>query len=159
MLSFGALAQETALDTIGTVKKFQKEAKTAVQAQDFETAMIRLNKANKLVSTSTDLLLRVDVLLSIAELNYYLQNYSKAATETNNAIILLNKINDQEKLAKAYSLYGFILTRTGDFANSEKFLKEADKIITQLGDEKKQAEVVLGFGILELKKKNYNKNI
>ncbi|MCW8979963.1 MAG: ATP-binding protein [Altibacter sp.] len=155
MLSFGALAQETALDTIGTVKKFQKEAKTAVQAQDFETAMIRLNKANKLVSTSTDLLLRVDVLLSIAELNYYLENYSKAATETNNAIILLNKINDQEKLAKAYSLYGFILTRTGDFANSEKFLKEADKIITQLGDEKKQAEVVLGFGILELKKKNY----
>ncbi len=155
MLSFGALAQETALDTIGTVKKFQKEAKTAVQAQDFETAMIRLNKANKLVSTSTDLLLRIDVLLSIAELNYYLQNYSKAASETNNAIILLNKINDQEKLAKAYSLYGFILTRTGDFTNSEKFLREADKIITQLGDEKKQADVVLGFGILELKKKNF----
>lgn len=149
------LAQESKQDTISIVKNHQTNAGEALKNQDFETAIVNLNKANKLLSSTTDIRLKSEILLSVSELNYYLQNFEKAATEANNAITLLTKNGNQEKLAMAYNLYGLILISTGDYRESERYLKEADKYFTEKSDEKNQANVVLGMGILELKKKNY----
>ena len=155
-LFFSAFGQEAEQDTISIVKKHQIEAGKALKNQDFQTAIINLNKANKYLSSSTDMLLKADVLLGVAELNYYLQNFEKAAAETNKAIIILNtEQNEEEKLALAHNLYGYILAETGNYSDSEKFLKEADKVFTKRGDEKNQTNVTLGLGLLELKKRNY----
>ncbi|MBZ0328123.1 MAG: response regulator [Altibacter sp.] len=149
------LAQESKQDTISIVKKHQTNAGEALKNQDFETAIVNLNKANKLLSSTTDIRLKSEILLSVSELNYHLHNFEKAATEANNAITLLTKNGNQEKLAIAYNLYGLILTSAGDYQEAERYLKEADKYFTEKSDEKNQANVVLGMGILELKKKNY----
>jgi len=156
LLFFTSFSQETKQDSIVLVNKYQNNAGDALKNQDFETAIINLNKANKFLTSSTDTLLKAEVLLGLAELNYYLQNFDKARVETNNAISLLKSDKkNEEKLALAYNLYGFILTKLNDFKESEKYLKEADNIFTKLGDEKNQANVILGLGILELNKKNY----
>lgn len=156
LLFFTSFSQETKQDSIVLVNKYQNNAGDALKNQDFETAIINLNKANKFLTSSTDTLLKAEVLLGLAELNYYLQNFDKARVETNNAISLLKADKkNEEKLALAYNLYGFILTKLNDFKESEKYLKEADNIFTKLGDEKNQANVILGLGLLELNKKNY----
>ncbi|PKA82265.1 hypothetical protein ATE92_0392 [Ulvibacter sp. MAR_2010_11] len=154
-LSHNLLSQSAKQDTIALVKKYQTTAGAALKNQDFETAIVNLNKANKFLSTSTDMMLKAEILLSVAQLNYSLQNFDKAASEANKAIFILGQKDEEEKLAIAYYLYGIILTQTGDFANSEKFLKESDKVFTKRSDEKNQANVVLALGNLELKKKNY----
>lgn len=156
LLFFTSFSQETKQDSIVLVNKYQNNAGDALKNQDFETAIINLNKANKFLTSSTDRLLKAEVQLGLAELNYYLQNFDKARVETNNAISLLKADKkNEEKLALAYNLYGFILTKLNDFKESEKYLKEADNIFTKLGDEKNQANVILGLGLLELNKKNY----
>ena len=144
LLFFTSFSQETKQDSIVLVNKYQNNAGDALKNQDFETAIINLNKANKFLTSSTDTLLKAEVLLGLAELNYYLQNFDKARVETNNAISLLKADKkNEEKLALAYNLYGFILTKLNDFKESEKYLKEADNIFTKLGDEKNQANVIL----------------
>lgn len=155
-LIFSAFSQETKQDSIVLVKNYQTIAGNALKNQDFETAIINLTKANKFLTTNTDVILKAEVLLGLAELNYYLHNFNKAKDETNNAINLLRKNdNNEKKLALAYNLQGFILTELEDYNESEEFLKQADKIFTRLGDEINQANVTLGLGMLELKKKNY----
>jgi len=78
-LSSYAVAQETKQDTIPVVKKYQSNAVEALENQDFETAIVNLNKANKLLSSSTDNLLKAEILISVSELNYSLHNFEKAA--------------------------------------------------------------------------------
>ena len=155
-LHFNSFAQETKQDSIVLVKNYQTIAGNALKNQDFETAIVNLSKANKFLTSYTDRLLKAEVLLGLAELNYYLHNFDKAKDETNDAINLLIE-NDlyEEKLALAYNLQGFIEAELEHFNESEEYLKKADKIFTKLGDEINQANVILGLGKLELKKKNY----
>jgi len=155
IVSFGLRAQQTKQDTISQILGLQQEAKNAIITQDFNTAIHTLVKANKFASSIDDNKLKVDVQLNVAELHYNLRNYKKAATETDIAIHLLKKSGDQKELGKAYTLYGLILTQMDQYPEAEQYLKDADEIFTLLNDEKNQANVILGLGILELKKENF----
>ena len=161
-LTFCALSgQETKKDTIALIKENREKAINAIFKQDFETAILRLNDANQLALRSNETFLKSDIRYHIAELHYYLQNYQKASEEINKSITLINSldINKDKELAKSYTLKGLILTKTKDFTTSEKFLKDAYKIYIQQNDEAGQSQVILGLGLLELQKKNYNSAI
>lgn len=154
MISF---SQPTKQDTIATIEKHRRDATAAIKQQDFDVAIANLNRANELVSRVDDSDLKIKVLFDVAELNYFLQNYDKAASETIRTIRLLKKIGAErsERMPGVYTLYGLILTRKGNFESAEKYLKDADILATRLNDELSQANIILGFGILELEKKNY----
>ncbi len=152
-------AQGKKQDTISLIKNYQVEAGQAIVVHDFELAITNLAKANKLVSNIDDHLLKADLQLDGAELYYYIENYEKAASEIRKAIPIIKQSNDKSELAKAYNLFGLILTRTGDFEEAERYFKNADSIFTQQNDEKNQANVILGRGILELKRGNLKSSV
>ncbi|MBX2829311.1 MAG: response regulator [Flavobacteriaceae bacterium] len=128
---------------------------TSLAGQGYDQAIINLNKAYRLSKAPKYQSEKIDILFSIAQVNYFIQNYEKASIETQKIIKLLDKTTEQQALAEAHTLMGLISTRLGDFEKSEKFLRKADDWFTANNDEQYRANVLLGFGILELKKDAY----
>tara|TARA_R100001369_G_scaffold90205_1_gene128896 strand:+ start:1932 stop:4196 length:2265 start_codon:yes stop_codon:yes gene_type:complete len=157
------IGQEQKKDTIALIKENREQAENAMFKQDFETAILSLNEANKLALNSNDALLKSDIRYRIAELHYYLQNFQKASEEIDKSITLIEALEDDTnkeiEIAKAYTLKGLILIKTRDYVNSETYLKDAYKKFIQLNDEAGQSHVILGLGLLELQKKNYKSAI
>lgn len=155
-LSIFCFGQDTEQDTIALIQNYRVKASDALIIQDFETAIVNINRANKIISNSSNTVLKAEILLDAAALNYILNNYAKGLLEAELAVeILLESPSEEELLAVAYYQYGLLLTGTGDYTNAEKYLHEADKIFTKRADEKNQANVVLGLGILAVKTKQY----
>lgn len=149
------LQAQTRQDSIADVQTLQNEAKTAIATQDFNKAIVSLNKAHSYISILPDTPLNVDVHLDMAELYYILQNFKKARSETTKTIEIIRELDDSKKLGKAYTLHGLVLTQMGDFENAETFLKDADQIFTDLNDDRNRANVIQGLGLLELRRKNH----
>ncbi len=147
-------AQEVKQDTLSQINNFQTTAKNAILAQDFETAIISLNNATKLVVNSNDNILKSDIRISFAELQFHIRNFKKAESEILNAITHLKKTDNQLMLGKAYNFYGLVLTKLKDYNKAESYLKDADAIFTSLNNEKNQAITIYYFGVLELEKNN-----
>ena len=141
-------------DTLSQFYNYQTIANNAILDQDFESAIIHLNEALQLVINSDDNILKSDVYLNFAKLQYQIHNYKKAAAEVLNAIIFLKKEDNQLKLGQAYNLYGLVLTKLKDYKKAETYLKDADIIFTSLNNEKNQAITIYYFGLLELEKNN-----
>ncbi len=154
LFSFNNDAQEVKQNTLSLINEYLKEASDAILAQDFETAINQLNKACDLVDSSENNILKASIHLSFAELQFNLHNYNKALSETVKSLTFLNKTEDKFLIGKTYYQHGLILTQVNHFNEAEELLKDADKIFTELNDEKYQALTVLAFGILELKKSN-----
>ena len=152
--SYSAYTQETKNDTLVLINKYQREANDALLVRDFETAIISLNKAGNFISLTNNNLLKAEFYYRISELQYNIHNYDKAASEIIKAIAFLKNSEDKFSLAKTYNLYGLILTHSGNYIDADRFLKDADKIYTELNNEKDKANTILAFGILELKKGN-----
>ncbi|NND63812.1 MAG: response regulator [Flavobacteriaceae bacterium] len=155
LVSVSVFPQQQTQDTLSIIKRHQEEARVSLSAQKYDKAIINLSKAYKLSKDSKYAEVKIEILFSIAQVNYYVQNFEKASLEATKIINALETLGPSEKLAQAYTLQGLILTRTGDYKTSEKFLKLADSYFTKNNDEKNRASVILGFGILELKKGNY----
>jgi len=146
--------QETINDTIIKIENYQKLADQSISSQNFEDAIIQLNAANELAFVYADSTALSNVQVAIAEIHYFLMDYSKAAEVANDAINLLENQNNPKTLAKAYGLYGLILTRTGDYIKSEKYLKKADDIFIEFSDDENRANIILGLALLNLKNGN-----
>lgn len=154
LASFLSFSQEVSNDSIVLIKEYQLESKNALQANDFENAIININKANSLAILLNNKSVKADIHFSLAELHYTIHNFTKAESETINAISFLKDQNNQEHLAKAYNQYGLILIEKGNYSGAEDHLKNADKIYSILNDEIGRANTILAYGILELKKGN-----
>ena len=154
-VSFGVFATQTKpQDTLVQIEKYRQDAVKAISSQDFDVALISLNNANKLVVQLKDTITETKVLLTTIDLHYQIQNYQKAAADCKKVIALLQKGANKNDLAKAYNLYGLVLTRSGMLDEASQYFKKADEMFTMLLDDKNQASVLLGLGILELKKGN-----
>lgn len=147
--------QQQTLDTLAVIKRHQEEAQLSLQAREYDKAIINLSKAYKLAGAARYSEAKIDLQYNLALVHYYVQNYSKASFEAQNIISTLEKNGPSEKLAQAYTLHGLILTRIGDFEASELALRKADSWFTKNNDETNRASVILGYGILELKKDNF----
>ncbi|MDC8006100.1 ATP-binding protein [Aureisphaera galaxeae] len=128
---------------------------SSLSVQSYDLAIINLNKAYRLANSAKYQDERVEVLFSITQVNYFIQNYDKAAAEGQRIITILENKGDKQALAEAHTIMGLITTRMGEFEKSEKFLRKADDWFTANNDEKYRAQVLLGFGILELEKEHY----
>jgi len=154
--SFTMHAIQTEKDSLALaeIHTYRQEAISAIYTQDYDTAISSLSKANKLVTSIDDDALKATILLISAELHYYLQNYEKATSDCTKAILILQTANNRSELAIAYNFNGLILTQTGDYEAASQYFKDADEMFTEMNDEKNQSKVLMGIGILELKKGN-----
>ncbi len=153
-LPFTVYTQATLQDSIAMVKKLQQEARNDISDHDFESAIRNLNKARKIVAPLNNNQLKAEVKLSDAELNYYLENFQKAAEKSIIAIQLLTEMDDKADLGYAYTLNGLILTKLGKFEAAEAFINKSDEIFASLNDEKSQANVIFAKGLLEQQRGN-----
>lgn len=142
-------------DTLALIQKYHAEGRTFVQNQVFDEAIISLSKANKLAFASKNTEEQLQIEFSIAQLHYYLRNYHKAEREAKKIISELKKRKKEKELAEAYTLLGLINIQLNKFSQAEEALKQADNWFTKTNDEKNRANVLLGYGILELKKHNF----
>ena len=154
LATFISYSQEVSNDSISLIKQYQSESKNALLANDFENAILSINKANNLAIILNNKSIRGDIHLSLAELHYTIHNYDKAESETNNAISFLKDQNNKEELARAYNQYGLILIEKRNYEDAEGLLKNADKIYSDLNDEIGRANTIYAYGLLELNRGN-----
>lgn len=157
-MGFSLLAQ-TQSDTLSEIKRLHMEGRESVKQQQYEVAMSRLSKAYKLAAFSRYMDEKIEVRFSIAQLNYYLQNYEKAAQETRIVLENLKDTGENLEVAEANTLLGLIYTQLGKLDEAEITLRKADNWFTTKNDEKNRASALLGFGLLELKRENYRSAI
>ncbi len=147
-------AQDKPLDTLVQIEKYRQDAINAITSQDYDIAVINLNKANKLVARIKDTISETKVLLTSIDLHYQIHNYEKASSDSEKVISLLQKRSNEQDLARAFNLYALVLTRTEKFDKASVFFKKADEMFTLLNDDENQSRVLLGLGILELRRGN-----
>jgi len=147
-------AQDKPIDTLVQIEKHRQDAINAITSQDFGIAIMNLNKANKLVSQIKDTISESKLLLTSIDLHYQIHNYEKASSDSEKVISLLQKKRNERDLARAYNLYALVLTRTEKFNKASVFFNKADEMFTLLNDDKNQSRVLLGLGILELRRGN-----
>lgn len=149
--------QEQPRDTLGLIRARQQAGLNAFAAQQYEEAIISFNTAYKLAQSQRFDPQKIEILFGMAQLNYHIQNFEKAAEESEKLITHLKNGGSSAQLAEAYTLQGLILTRLGNYSMAETALKNADFLFTRDNDEASRANVLLAFGMLELEQENYKK--
>lgn len=144
----------TTLNSIRLVEQYREEACGAVISLDFALALEKIKKANNLTSSLKDVSGNGEIILSGAQLLYYLESYDKAAKLNSIAIAKLKASQNTEKLASALSLQGFISTKLSQFSASENYFKQAAALYSTHNDERGKSSILLGRGILEFEKDN-----
>jgi signal transduction histidine kinase/ActR/RegA family two-component response regulator len=151
LFSFDCFSQQVKQDSVQLIQRYQADARDAISRQDFDDAIVQLNQANQIASAYSDQSFNTSVQLEIAELQYFLQNYQKANTVSDNALELIEKGSDDILKARAYKLKGLVLTRLNMLDEAALFFGKAETIFTNKGTEAQRAEVLLGMGILQYK--------
>lgn len=153
-MSTFAFSQSEA-DSLALIKEHHFKGRESVKNHRYEEAMVSLTKAYKLSNSPTFSKERLEIHFSLAQLNYYLQNYEKAGKEVIDILNKLKGTNQLHEIAEANTLLGLINTQLGKSEEAEIILRKADNYFSSMNDEKNRANVLLGFGILEFKKGNY----
>ncbi|MAZ73708.1 MAG: hybrid sensor histidine kinase/response regulator [Flavobacteriaceae bacterium] len=151
--------QQTRKDSIEVIKKLQQEASKNISEQKFDSAILKLMEAEKRIAEGRFYELKLESKLAIAELNYYIHNYGKAKAEMELALPYINETVKPETKAKTFTLFGLIATENKDYSEAETYFEKADRLYNVQKNENGQANVILGFGLLELKREKYKKAI
>ena len=156
----GLFAQEqitnnstTTSNPVKLIEQYREQACGAIISLNYDLALEKIKKANNLIVDLKDSLGRQEIILSSAQLHYYLESYDKAARLNSVAISNLKSPQNSEKLASALSLQGFITTKLSQFSASENYFKQAGALYG-INNERGKSSILLGRGILELEKEN-----
>ena len=155
----GLFAQEqvtnnstTTSNPVKLIEQYREQACGAIISLNYDLALEKIKKANNLIDDVKDSLGKQEIILSSAQLHYYLESYDKAAKLNSVAISNLKSSQNSEKLANALSLQGFITTKLSQFSASENYFKQAGALYSN--NERGKSSILLGRGILELEKEN-----
>ena len=155
----GLFAQEqvtnnstTTSNPVKLIEQYREQACGAIISLNYDLALEKIKKANNLIDDVKDSLGKQEIILSSAQLHYYLESYDKAAKLNSVAISNLKSSQNSEKLASALSLQGFITTKLSQFSASENYFKQAGALYSN--NERGKSSILLGRGILELEKEN-----
>jgi len=159
VFSLQAQQEKVADSNLVRILELKNSAKAATINQKFDSALVDLNKAYKFALITNRDSIKYNLKLLIAELHYYIHNFDKANTEADLALVMLPETADPILFAAGYTLKGLIATQLRDFNTAEDYFTKADKIYIDANDENKRANVLLGLGILELKRNENSKAI
>jgi signal transduction histidine kinase/CheY-like chemotaxis protein len=158
---FSLLAQQvdtnnatTTLNSVRLIEQYREEAGHAVISLNFELALEKTKQANNLAISLKDSSGKGEIILSNAQLHYYIESYDKAAKLNSAAIVQLKATQNSEKLASALSLQGLITTKLSEFSASENYFKQANALYSISNNEAGKSSILLGRGILEFEKGN-----
>ena len=125
----------------------------------YPEALQRLNQALKEATQTQNIEAQASVQLSLARLHYKIHNFDYAALQVHNAIELLRSENASDLIAEAQTLLGLIYTENGKWEEAEIFLHMADQYYSSQGFSEGRAQVLLGYGALSIKQKQFSEAI
>lgn len=125
----------------------------------YSEALERLNQAFQEAAQTQNIEAQASVQLSLARLHYKIHNFDYAALQVHNAIELLRVENASDLIAKAQTLLGLIYIENGKWEEAEIFLHMADQYYSSLGLTDDRAQVLLGYGALSIKQKQFGEAI
>jgi len=86
-------------------------------------------------------------------------NFDRAALEALNALEALRQKDQAELIAQGQTLLGFIYTENGKWEEADIFLHLADQYYSMENATQKRAKVLLGYGALAIKQKEFGQAI
>lgn len=126
---------------------------------NYSEALAHLTQALEEASKIQNEVAQATIQLSLAQLHYKIHNFDYAALQVHNAIELLRNENNAQLIAEAQTLLGFIYTENGKWEEAEIFLHLADQYYSTNAALDARAEVLLGYGALSIKQKQYSEAI
>jgi len=126
---------------------------------NYPEALLTLNQAVQKATQAQDDVARATILLSLARLHYNIHNFDHAALQVHNAIELLRNESAPELIAQAQTWLGLIYTENGKWEEAEIFLHLADQYYSNYGISYARAPVLLGYGALSIKQKQFGEAI
>jgi signal transduction histidine kinase/ActR/RegA family two-component response regulator len=126
---------------------------------NYSEALAHLTQALEEATKIQNEVAQATIQLSLAQLHYKIHNFDYAALQVHNAIELLRNENNAQLIAQAQTLLGFIYTENGKWEEAEIFLHLADQYYSTNASLDARAEVLLGYGALSIKQKQYSEAI
>ncbi len=126
---------------------------------EFESALVTLEEAITRAEQQKDEVAKASIQLSLARLHYTVHNFDRAALEALNALEALRQKDQAELIAQGQTLLGFIYTENGKWEEADIFLHLADQYYSMENATQKRAKVLLGYGALAIKQKEFGQAI
>jgi signal transduction histidine kinase/ActR/RegA family two-component response regulator/Tfp pilus assembly protein PilF len=126
---------------------------------EFESALVTLEEAITRAEQQKDEVAKASIQLSLASLHYTVHNFDRAALEALNALEALRQKDQAELIAQGQTLLGFIYTENGKWEEADIFLHLADQYYSMENATQKRAKVLLGYGALAIKQKEFGQAI
>ncbi|MGB0146377.1 MAG: histidine kinase dimerization/phospho-acceptor domain-containing protein, partial [Flavobacteriaceae bacterium] len=126
---------------------------------EFESALVTLEEAITRAEQQKDEVAKASIQLSLARLHYTVHNFDRAALEALNALEALRQKDQAELIAQGQTLLGFIYTENGKWEEADIFLHLADQYYSMKNATQKRAKVLLGYGALAIKQKEFGQAI
>ena len=158
-MHFGSLSAQSTTDTLGRIQELHRQGQQQRKDYNFEQALKLLLQAYELSDSQAYNLPHLDIQLSLAQLHYDIQNFDRAALEAHTYIQLIKPFDFPDKKAQAHVLLGHIYAQNGKWEEAEIFLRMADQYYTANGNNTSRAQVLLGYGILSIKRQEYQSAI
>ena len=158
-MHFGSLSAQSTTDTLGLIQELHRQGQQQRKDYNFEQALKLLLQAYELSDSQAYNLPHLDIQLSLAQLHYDIQNFDRAALEAHTYIQLIKPFDFPDKKAQAHVLLGHIYAQNGKWEEAEIFLRMADQYYTANGNNTSRAQVLLGYGILSIKRQEYQSAI
>ena len=158
-MHFGSLSAQSTTDTLGRIQELHRQGQQQRKDYNFEQALKLLLQAYELSDSQAYNLPHLDIQLSLAQLHYDIQNFDRAALEAHTYIQLIKPFDFPDKKAQAHVLLGHIYAQNGKWEEAEIFLRMADQYYTANGNNTSRAQALLGYGILSIKRQEYQSAI
>ena len=100
---------QTEKDSLALIQTYYNEANTALKSQQYELAIVGYTKAKQLASSQTFKKESIEIQFALCNINYYLQNYIKAAKDLERILPEIKNLGDRDYLAEAHTLLGCLL--------------------------------------------------
>lgn len=126
---------------------------------EFESALVTLEEAITRAEQQKDEVAKASIQLSLARLHYTVHNFDRAALEALNALEALRQKDQAELIAQGQTLLGFIYTENGKWEEADIFLHLANQYYSMENATQKRAKVLLGYGSLAIKQKEFGQAI
>ena len=126
---------------------------------EFESALVTLEEAITRAEQQKDEVAKASIQLSLGRLHYTVHNFDRAALEALNALEALRQKDQAELIAQGQTLLGFIYTENGKWEEADIFLHLADQYYSMENATQKRAKVLLGYGALAIKQKEFGQAI
>ena len=146
-------------ETVQEYSRLHEQGILHLDSNNFPEALVTLDQALEQAIAAQNSIAQANIMLSISRLHFKIHNFDYAALQVLKAIEILNDEERSELMAQAKTLLGYIYSQNGKWEEAEIFLNQANQYYSDYGTEDSRASVLLGYGALSIKRKQFSQAI